>query len=73
MNSKQVVVATNRTIKQMFKRFQDFEHTLLTADLDLALDDKYLELDKITKRVGRLARRVTASVTAATTTTTKKE
>jgi hypothetical protein len=72
MNSKQVV-ATNRTIKQMFKRFQDFEHTLLTADLDLALDDKYLELDKITKRVGRLARRVTASVTAAATTTTKKE
>jgi hypothetical protein len=71
MNSKQVV-ATNRTIKQMFKRFQDFEHMLLTADLDLALDDKYLELDKITKRVGRLARRVTASVTAATT-TTKKE
>lgn len=71
MNSKQVV-ATNRTIKQMFKRFQDFEHMLLTADLDLALDDKYLELDKITKRVGRLARRVTASVAAATT-TTKKE
>jgi hypothetical protein len=71
MNSKQVV-ATNRTIKQMFKRFQDFEHMLLTADLDLALDDKYLELDKITKRVGRLARRVTASVMAATT-TTKKE
>jgi hypothetical protein len=72
MNSKQVV-ATNRTIKQMSKRCQDFEHMLLTADLDLALDDKYLELDKITKRVGRLARRVTASVTAATTTTTKKE
>jgi hypothetical protein len=71
MNSKQVV-ATNRTIKQMFKRFQDFEHMLLTADLDLALDDKYLEPDKITKRVGRLARRVTASVAAATT-TTKKE
>ena len=50
---------------------------LLTADLDLALDDKYLELDKITKRVGRLARRVTGSVAAAaattTTTTTKKE
>jgi hypothetical protein len=72
MNSKRVVVATNRTIKQMFKRFQDFEHMLLTADLDLALDDKYLEPDKITKRVGRLARRVTASVAAATT-TTKKE
>ena len=71
MNSKQVV-ATNRTIKQMFKRFQDFEHMLLTADLDLAIDDKYLEPDKITKRVGRLARRVTASVAAATT-TTKKE
>ena len=71
MNSKQVV-ATNRTIKQMFKRFQDFEHMLLTADLDLALDDKHLEPDKITKRVGRLARRVTASVAAATT-TTKKE
>jgi hypothetical protein len=49
---------------------------LLTADLDLALDDKYLELDKITKRVRRLARRVTGSVAAAattTTTTTKKE
>jgi hypothetical protein len=74
MNSKRVVVATNRTIKQMFKRCQDFEHMLLTADLDLALDDKYLELDKTTKRVGRLARRVTASVAAAaaaTTTTTK--
>ena len=38
---------------------------LLTADLDLALDDKYLELDKIRKRVGRLARRVTSSATAA--------
>jgi hypothetical protein len=77
MNSKRVVVATNRTIKQMFKRCQDFEHMLLTADLDLALDDKYLELDKTTKRVGRLARRVTASVAAAaaatTTTTTIKE
>lgn len=76
MNSKRVVVATNRTIKQMFKRCQDFEHMLLTADLDLALDDKYLELDKTTKRVGRLARRVTASVAATTTTTTttiKKE
>ncbi len=72
MNSKRVVVATNRTIKQMFKRCQDFEHMLLTADLDLALDDKYLELDKTTKRVGRLARRVTASVAAATT-ITKKE
>ena len=74
MNSKQVV-ATNRTIKQMFKRCQDFEHMLLTADLDLALaiDDKYLELDKTTKRVGRLARRVTASVAAAATTMTKKE
>jgi hypothetical protein len=71
MNSKQVV-ATNRTIRQVFKRCQDFEHMLLTSDLDLALDDKYLELDKITKRVGRLARRVTASV-AAETTTTKKE
>ena len=46
---------------------------LLTSDLDLALDDKYFELDKITKRVGRLARRVTASVAAATTTTTKKD
>lgn len=77
MNSKQVVVvATNRTIKQMFKRCQDFEHMLLTADLDLALDDKYLELDKTTKKVGRLARRVTTSVAAAaaaTTTTIKKE
>ena len=77
MNSKQVV-ATNRTIKQMFKRCQDFEHMLLTADLDLALDldDKYLELDKTTKKVGRLARRVTASVAAAATTTmttTKEE
>ena len=75
MNSKQVV-ATSRTIKQMFKRCQDFEHMLLTSDLDLALDDKYLELDKTTKRVGRLARRVTTSVAAAaatTTTTIKKE
>ena len=76
MNSKRVVVATNHTIKQMFKRYQDFEHILLTADLDLALDDKYLELDKTTKKVGRLARRVTTSVAAAavtTTTTIKKE
>jgi len=70
MNSKQVV-ATNRTIKQMFKRCQDFEHMLLTADLDLALDDKYL--DKITRRVGRLATRVTTSVAATATTTTKKD
>jgi hypothetical protein len=44
MNNKRVV-ATNRTIKQVFKRCQDFEHMLLTSDLDLALDDKYLELD----------------------------
>ncbi|HZC48081.1 MAG TPA: hypothetical protein VE244_03360 [Nitrososphaeraceae archaeon] len=72
MNSKRVV-ATNHTIKQMFKRCQDFEHMLLTSDLDLALDDKYLELDKTTKRVGRLARRVTASIAAATTTTTTKK
>ncbi len=72
MNSKQVV-ATSRTIKQMFKRCQDFEHMLLTSDLDFALDDKYLELDKTTKRVGRLARRVTASIAAATTMTTKRE
>jgi hypothetical protein len=74
MSSKQVV-ATHRTIKQTFKRCQDFEHMLLTSDLDLALDDKYLELDKITKRVGRLARRVTATsvAAAATTTTTTKE
>jgi hypothetical protein len=72
MNSKRVV-ATNHTIKQMFKRCQDFEHMFLTSDLDLALDDKYLELDKTTKRVGRLARRVTASIAAAAATTTKKE
>ena len=60
----------------MFKRCQDFEHMLHTSDVDLAPDDKYLELDKTTKRVGRLARRVTASVAAAaatTTTTIKKE
>jgi hypothetical protein len=72
MNSKQVI-ATNHTIKKMFKRCQDFEHMLLTSDLDLALDDKYLELDKTTKRVGRLARRVTASVAAAAAATTTKE
>ena len=38
MNSKQII-ATNQTVKQMFKREQDFERTLLTSDLDLALDD----------------------------------
>ena len=46
MNTKQgAVVATNQTVKQMFKRVQDFERMLLTSDLDLALDD-YLDLDK---------------------------
>jgi hypothetical protein len=68
MNHKQEV-ATNHSIKQMFKRCQDFERMLLTSDLD----DKNLELDKIRKRVGRLARRVTASVAEAAATTTTKE
>ncbi len=57
MNSKRVVVATNRTIKQMLKRCQDFEHMLLTADLDLALDDKYFELDKITKKSRKISKK----------------
>jgi hypothetical protein len=67
--SRKQVVATNQTVKQMFKRGQDFEHMLLTSDLDLPLDDNYLDLHKVTKRVGRLARRVTASVATAATTT----
>ncbi|HKG31006.1 MAG TPA: hypothetical protein VKA91_07015 [Nitrososphaeraceae archaeon] len=50
MNSKQVVIATNQTIKQMFKRAQDFERMLLTSDLDLALGDNYLDLDKDSKK-----------------------
>ena len=31
MNSKQAVIATNQTVKQMFKRDQDFERMLLTS------------------------------------------
>ena len=50
MNSKQVVIATNQTIKQMFNRGQDFERMLLTSDLDLALDDNYLDLHKDYKK-----------------------
>ena len=46
MNSKQVI-ATNQTVKQMFKREQDFERTLLTSDLDLALDDNRKKKKKV--------------------------
>jgi hypothetical protein len=50
MNSKQVVVATNQIAKQMLKRVQDFEHMLLTSDLDLVVDDSYLDQDKDYKK-----------------------
>jgi hypothetical protein len=57
MNSKQVVIATNQTIKQMFKRAQDFERMLLTSDLDLALDDNYLDLDKDSKKKRKIGKK----------------
>jgi hypothetical protein len=56
MNSKQVV-ATNQTIKQMFKRGQDFERMLLTSDLDLALDDSYLDLDTDYKKRRKISKK----------------
>ena len=57
MNSKQVVIATNQTIKQMFKRAQDFERMLLTSDLDLALDDNYLDLHKDYKKKRKIGKK----------------
>lgn len=57
MNSKQVVIATNQTIKQMFKRAQDFERMLLTSDLDLALGDNYLDLDKDSKKKRKIGKK----------------
>lgn len=57
MNSKQVVIATNQTIKQMFKRAQDFERMLLTSDLDLALGDKYFDLDKDSKKKRKIGKK----------------
>ena len=55
MNSKQVI-ATNQTVKQMFKRDQDFERMLLTSDLDLALDDN-LDLDKDYKKSSKIRKK----------------
>ena len=57
MNSKQVVIATNQTIKQMFRRAQDFERMLLTSDLDLALGDKYFDLDKDSKKKRKIGKK----------------
>ena len=55
MNSKQVVIATNQTIKQMFKRAQDFERMFLTSDL--ALDDNYLDLHKDYKKKRKIGKK----------------
>jgi polyphosphate kinase 2 (PPK2 family) len=60
MNSKQVVVATiatNQTEKQKLKRVQDFERMLLTSDLDLALGDNYLDLDKEYKKRRKISKK----------------
>jgi polyphosphate kinase 2 (PPK2 family) len=57
MNSKQVVIATNQSIKQMFKRAQDFERMLLTSDLDLALGEKYFDLDKDSKKKRKIGKK----------------
>ena len=57
MNSKQVVLATNQTVKQMFKRAQDFERMLLTSDLDLALGDNYLDPDKDSKKRRKIGKK----------------
>ena len=57
MNSKQVVIATNQTVKKMFKRGQDFERMLLTSDLDLALGDNYLDLDKDSKKKRKIGKK----------------
>jgi polyphosphate kinase 2 (PPK2 family) len=58
MNTKQeAVVATNQTVKQMFKRVQDFERMLLTSDLDLALGDNYIELGKEYKKRRKISKK----------------
>jgi polyphosphate kinase 2 (PPK2 family) len=58
MNTKQeAVVATNQTVKQMFKRVQDFERMLLTSDLDLALGDNYIELCKEYKKRRKISKK----------------
>jgi hypothetical protein len=57
MNSKQIVKATNQTVKQMFKRGQDFERMLLTSDIDLSLDDNYLDLGKEYKKSRKICKK----------------
>ena len=57
MNSKQAVIATNQTVKQMFKRDQDFERMLLTSDLDLAPGHNYLDLDKDYKKRRKISKK----------------
>ena len=56
MNSKQVV-ATNQIAKKMLKRGQDFERMLLTSDLDLVLDDNYLDQDKDYKNRRKISKK----------------
>ena len=41
----------------MFKRAQDFERMLLTSDLDLALGDKYFDLDKDSKKKRKIGKK----------------
>ena len=57
MNSKQAVIAANQTIEQMSKRGRDFERMLLTSDLDLALGDNYLDLDKNSKKKSKIGKK----------------
>jgi hypothetical protein len=57
MNTKQVVVATNQIAKQMFKRVQDFEHMLLTSDLDLVVVDNFLDQDKDYKKSRKICKK----------------
>lgn len=69
MNSKQAVIATNQTVKQMFKRDQDFERMLLTSDLDLAPGYNYLDLDKDYKKRRKISKKSNCSVAAVEITT----
>ena len=57
MNSKQVVVATNQRVKHMFKKGQNFEYMLLTSDLDLAVDENYLDQDKVYKKTKKICKK----------------
>ena len=58
MNSKQAVIAAaNQTVNQMSKRGREFERMLLTSDLDLAVEDNFLVLDKNYKKGRKISKK----------------